>query len=154
MRAMPDQTATNLAAGPAAGLVEKRPAEKRPVGRSLWRGFCERCPNCGKGRLFGRYLKVNAACPSCGHDLDQYPADDGPAYFTILIVGHLVVAPLVALSFIWRGPLWIVVPGTLIPLAIITLMLLPRIKGAVVGMLYAMGITREDSARHTADRLE
>ena len=145
MRAMPDQPATSA----TPGLVEKR-----PVGRSLLRGFAERCPNCGKGKLFWRYLKVNEACPVCGHDLDQYPSDDGPAYFTILIVGHLVVAPLVALSFIWRASLWIVIPGTLIPLAVITLLLLPRIKGAVVGMLYAMQVVREDGALHTADRLE
>lgn len=141
-------TASNPAAH-NAGLVEKR-----PVGRSLLRGLAERCPNCGKGKLFRAYLKVNDACPACGHDLDQYPSDDGPAYFTILIVGHLVVAPLVALSFIWRASLWIVIPGTLIPLAVITLALLPRIKGAVVGMLYAMSVVREDGALHTADRLE
>lgn len=142
---MPDQTVT----APAAGLVEKR-----PVGRSLLRGLAERCPNCGKGKLYWRYLKVNAHCAACGHDLDQYPADDGPAYFTILIVGHVVIAPLLVLSFIWRAPLWVVVPGTLIPLAAITLAALPRIKGAVVGMLYAMRVVREDGALHTADRLE
>ena len=138
-----------------SGFVEKSPdIEKRPVGRSILRGLAERCPNCGKGKLYRAYLKVNDACPSCGHDLDQYPADDGPAYFTILIVGHVVVAPLLVLSFIWRASLWLVVPGTVIPLAVITLLALPRIKGGVIGMLYAMRVIREDAALHTADRLE
>lgn len=129
-------------------------APKRPVGLSLFRGLIGRCPHCGKGKMFYQYLKVNDACPACGHDLDQYPSDDGPAYFTILIVGHLVVAPLLVLSFIWRASLWIVVPGTVIPLAIITLAVLPRIKGAVVGALYAFRVTREDAFVHTADRAE
>lgn len=146
---MPDPIATSPVTGPATALVERR-----PVGRSLLRGLAERCPNCGKGKLYWRYLKVNEHCPACGHDLDQYPSDDGPAYFTILIVGHLVIAPLLVLSFIWRAPLWVVVPGTLIPLGVITLAALPRIKGAVVGMLYAMRVVREDGTLHTADRLE
>jgi len=136
------------------GLPQQRPEAKRPVGRSLARGFVGRCPECGKGHIFQGYLKVRDACEACGHDLDQYPSDDGPAYFTILIIGHLVVAPLLVLSFIWKASLWVVVPGTVIPLAVITLMALPRIKGAVIGMLYAMRIVREDSLLHTADRAE
>jgi uncharacterized protein (DUF983 family) len=129
-------------------------APKRPVGQSLLRGLVGRCPHCGKGKMFYAYLKVNEACSVCGHNLDQYPSDDGPAYFTILIVGHLVVAPLLVLSFVWRASLWIVVPGTVIPLAVITLLVLPRIKGAVVGALYAFRVTRDDGFAHTADRAE
>lgn len=136
------------------GSPHVRPPEKRPVGRSLARGFAGRCPECGKGHIFQGYLKVRDACEACGHDLDQYPSDDGPAYFTILIIGHLVVAPLLVLSFIWKASLWIVVPGTVIPLAVITLLALPRIKGAVIGMLYAMRIVREDGMLHSADRAD
>lgn len=154
---MPDHTATRPLTGPAVGPTlgpTLRLVERRPVWRSLLRGLAERCPNCGEGKLYRAYLKVNDNCGSCGHDLDQYPSDDGPAYFTILIVGHVVIAPLLVLSFIWRASLWLVVPATLIPLAVITLLALPRIKGAVVGMLYAMRVTREDGRLHTADRLE
>ena len=57
----------------------------------LWRGFTGRCPNCGKGALLHRYLKVTSPCPTCGHDNAQYPSDDAPPYFTILIIGHLDV---------------------------------------------------------------
>ena len=34
----------------------------------------------------------------------------------------------------------------------LTLLLLPRVKGAVVGLLYAHRVHREDAAIHTADR--
>ena len=128
----------------------------RPFLRSLWRGLKERCPHCGEGKLFWRYLKVSPKCPVCAHDLDQYPSDDGPAYFTILIVGHVVIAP--GLFFfaplIWNYPPVIVVPSLLIPVAALTLFVLPRIKGAVVGALYALSITRGDAALHTADRAD
>ena len=107
------------------------------------RGFAHRCPNCGQGPLYRAYLKVVGACGRCGHALGDYRADDGPAYFTILLVGHLVVAPLLFLQWMWRAPIWVVLPATLIPLAVVTLLLLPRVKGALVGLLYSLGTTGE-----------
>lgn len=104
----------------------------------LKRGLLHRCPNCGEGRLYVRYLKVDPDCEACGHDLARYPADDGPAYFTILIIGHLFVAPLLLFPFIWQAPVALVVPLTVIPLGALTLLLLPRVKGAVIGALWFM----------------
>ena len=106
------------------------PSSPPTLGLGLKRGLAERCPNCGQGKLYARYLKVEPVCGSCGHDLARYPADDGPAYFTILIVGHLVVAPLLLFPWIWEGDPAVVLPLTLIPLLVLTLLLLPRIKGA------------------------
>jgi uncharacterized protein (DUF983 family) len=118
------------------------------------RGLTGRCPNCGKGRLFWKYLKVEPRCEACGHDLARYPADDGPAYFTILIVGHLIVGPLLFFPIIWQAPAMYMVPGTLIPLAVATLLLLPRVKGAFIGVLYRLGVKETDAALHTADCAE
>ena len=120
-------------------------------GRSMLRGLKGRCPHCGQGKLFRSYLKVNETCPSCGHNLSKYPADDGPAYFTILIVGHLVVAPLLIFPVIWEASPAIVLPATLIPLAIVTLVLLHVTKGWFIGLLYALGVKQGDRAVHTAD---
>jgi uncharacterized protein (DUF983 family) len=124
------------------------------VPRGMTRGLRGRCPHCGEGRLFYRYLKVSPACPACGEDLARYPSDDGPAYFTILLVGHLIVAPLLFFPIIWEAPALIMVPATLIPLTVLTLLILPRTKGAVIGLLYALKVRREDAALHTADRYE
>lgn len=113
-------------------------AERRPFMTGLARGLKHRCPNCGEGGLYARYLKVKPACEACGHDLSGYRADDGPAYFTILIVGHLVVAPLLLFPFIWEMSPWFVVPATLIPLTTLILLLLPRVKGAFIGGLWSI----------------
>jgi uncharacterized protein (DUF983 family) len=125
-----------------------------PIFPAMLRGLKGLCPNCGQGKLFYRYLKVSHDCPVCGHDLDQYPSDDGPAYFTILLVGHVVVAPLLLFPFIWKAPAAMIVPGVLIPLALLTMAVLPRVKGAVIGALYALKVRRQDAALHTADRLD
>ncbi len=126
--------------------------DRHPFARSLLRGARGSCPECGGGRMFYRYLKVSPTCDACGHDLDRYPSDDGPAYFTILIVGHLVVAPMLLFSFIWKAPIWVVVPTVLISLLVLTMLVLPRVKGGVVGLHHALRIHRGDSALHTADR--
>jgi uncharacterized protein (DUF983 family) len=113
----------------------------RPLGLGVSRGFAGRCPNCGKGRLLAGYLKVEPSCGVCGHDLAQYPADDGPAYVTILIVGHLVVAPLLCFSFIWTWNVFLVLAITLPLVLLATLLLLPRVKGAFIGAEWAMDVT-------------
>jgi uncharacterized protein (DUF983 family) len=110
---------------------------------ALKRGFAHRCPACGEGPLYRAYLKVVPACAACGHDLGQYRADDGPAYFTILLVGHLVLGPLLFFSFMWRAPVWVVLPLLLAGLALVTLTILPRVKGVLVGLLYSLGQTGE-----------
>jgi uncharacterized protein (DUF983 family) len=110
--------------------------------RNLWpglgRGFAGRCPNCGQGPLLHRYLKVVSPCTACGHDNGQYPSDDAPPYFTILIVGHVVIAPLVVLPVIWTLPAWLVLSVALPVVGLFTLLLLPRVKGAVIGVQWAI----------------
>lgn len=117
-------------------------------------GLRGRCPHCGEGQLFGKYLKVEPSCRSCGHDLAQYPADDGPAYFTILLVGHLIVGPILFFPIIWEASPLYVVPATVIPLVIATLALLPRVKGGFIGLLYHLGVKAGDAHLHNPDYAE
>lgn len=122
-----------------------------PLRRSLFRGISEHCPACGKGKLFWKYLKVNSRCEACDTDLSLYRADDGPAYLTILLVGHLVIAPMLFFPIVWESNPLYSLPIILVPLAILTLLLLPRVKGGWVGLMYAMGVKDTDSHLHTAD---
>jgi uncharacterized protein (DUF983 family) len=117
---------------------------------AILRGVSHRCPQCREGRLYRKYLKVNERCAACGHELGRYRADDGPAYFTILLVGHLVIAPMLFLPWIWQASPAVVVPATLIPLAAVTLLLLPRVKGALIGLLYSL---RTDGEQAPASEL-
>src|SRR6185312_11926879 len=85
----------------------------RPVLDSLWRGAALKCPACGKGAMFRRYLKVVDACPHCGEELHHHRADDAPPYFTIVIVGPFVVGLVVAVQEAFPPPVWL--PGPLRP---------------------------------------
>jgi uncharacterized protein (DUF983 family) len=123
--------------------------QDRPVGPAIRRGWRLRCPNCGAGPLMKGYLTVRAACPVCGEDLHHQRADDGPAYLTILIVGHLM-APLILWSFVTYRP----DPVTLATIftvgtVALSLYLLPRLKGVVVAVQWAKrmhGFGRGDAA--------
>jgi uncharacterized protein (DUF983 family) len=109
----------------------------RSVKTGLLRGLSARCPDCGQGKLFAGYLKVNRTCSACGHATGEYRADDGPAYFTILLVGHLIIAPVLAFQFIRTSDPWLLVAISLPLLTLITLALLRVTKGGLIGVLWA-----------------
>ena len=101
--------------------------------------------------MFGRYLKVEPHCAGCGHELALYPADDGPAYLTIILIGHLIIAPLLIFPIIWQSDPRYSLPIILGVLTAVTLAALPRIKGGWIGLMYALQVSSRDEVRHTAD---
>jgi uncharacterized protein (DUF983 family) len=104
----------------------------------LWRGFQKRCPKCGKGHLFSKYIKVNEHCPSCGEDLHHQKADDAPPYFTIMAVGHIVVPALLLTEIIWHPAIWLHLVIWLPLTCVLTFDLLPRFKGLTIGLQWAL----------------
>ena len=55
------------------------------------RGFNKRCPCCGLTPMFKSYVKTFNKCKCCGIKLSDYKSDDGPAYITIFIIGHILI---------------------------------------------------------------
>jgi uncharacterized protein (DUF983 family) len=110
----------------------------RDVAKAMWRGVCERCPSCGEAGLFRAYLKVRDACLSCGEELHHHRTDDAPPYFTIFIVGHFVVGGVLALEKAYAPATWVHL-ALWLPLTLLgSLWLLPRVKGALVGLQWAL----------------
>ena len=111
--------------------------EVRPLKPALLRGWRRRCPNCGEGQMLQGYLKVRDECPVCGEDFHHHRADDGPAYLTILIVGHLL-APLLLFTFTkFRPEPLVLAVGFTIGTVALSLYLLPRLKSAIVAFQWA-----------------
>jgi uncharacterized protein (DUF983 family) len=82
---------------------------------------------------------LTTACSACGLDTQRYRADDAPAYFTIAIVGHIVV-PLLLLVERLYAPSTVVQLGIWVPVTLVlTLWILPRAKGALVATHWATG---------------
>lgn len=115
-----------------------RYSNQRPIAQSIRRGVFLRCPCCGQGRLFRSYLKPANDCPACGEAYGDMRTDDAAPWLTILLVGH-IVGPLIVVSERSFQPpamlqVAIFIPATLL----LTLWLLPRAKGALLGLMWAL----------------
>lgn len=110
---------------------------EREMKPAMWRGFKRKCPRCGEGKLFQGYLKSVDHCEVCDLELSGHRADDGPAYLTILIVGHILGF---AMHFIWSefrpDPLTMAIVLTIACVGL-SLYLLPRLKGMIIGIQWA-----------------
>jgi uncharacterized protein (DUF983 family) len=119
-------------------LQEAISRPRRAVGSALWRGFRGGCPNCGNPGLFRAYLKPVDNCRHCGEDMSHQRADDAPPYFTMVLVGHIIVPVMLAvamrteLSNLTHLMIWL--PLTLV----MALALLQPIKGATIALQWAL----------------
>lgn len=111
--------------------------EPRSSREAIRRGLKCRCPACGEGKLFEKYLRVSRNCPSCGEELYHHRADDGPAYLTILIVCHIAGFMLHGL-FSWTDLSPAVVSAIIIAVIVpMSIAILPSAKGFMVAIQWA-----------------
>lgn len=111
--------------------------DDRPVWPAIRKGWRKRCPNCGSGQMLKSYLKVRDDCPVCKQELHHHKADDGPAYLTILIVGHLM-APMLHIMFVkWRPEPLVTFTVLTVFCVALSLYLLPRMKGVIVAIQWS-----------------
>ena len=124
------------------------PIVERSTPEAMLRGFHQKCPNCGDGAVYKSYLKVADACPVCGEDLHHQRADDAPAYFTILIVAHIIGAGILFTETMWHPADWVHLVIWIPLLVLLCLILLPRIKGILVGLQWAQRMHGFGSIEH------
>ena len=126
-------------APPAARPARRRSTGERSVLTSILRGARPHLSGVRQAAsLFRRYLKVADNCPNCGEALHHHRADDAPPYFTIIIVGHIVVGLMLAVEMAYRPPLWLHAVLWLPLTVLLALLILPPIKGALVGLQWAL----------------
>ena len=121
----------------AETVTDAEPTDERPMKPSVVRGWNRKCPQCGSGPMFQGYLKVRDECQVCNEQLHHHRADDGPAYLTILIVGH-IMAPFMHILFVSYRPEPLVMFSILAVGCVgLSLYLLPRLKGVVVSIQWS-----------------
>ncbi|HKM63915.1 MAG TPA: DUF983 domain-containing protein [Acidisphaera sp.] len=134
IRWQPSRTATSFAASPLPPLLT-----------AVGRGLANRCPSCGKTHLFQGYLRVTPVCTNCGAPLGLARADDAPPYFTVLLVGHIIVPLMFLTDRAWTPPVW-TMAAIFLPLTLaLSLLLLRPIKGGTVGLMLKLGLVKSDT---------
>ena len=125
----------------------------------LWRGIQKRCPKCGVGAVLTGYLKPASSCSHCGEDLSHISADDGPAWLTLLIVGHAIVPLILVFGRDNAIPAWLAITSLTLITLVGVYFILPRAKGAFIALIWITGATGQDmfandqeSQDHPTDR--
>ncbi len=115
-----------------------------PLATAIGRGLLGRCPACGEGHLFNGFLKVVANCAHCNAPLGLARADDAPPYFTIFVVGHIVI-PLMMYVDRTQAPTSMTMAAIFVPLTLLlALTLLRPIKGGTVGLMVNLNMLKND----------
>lgn len=118
-------------------MDQPAPSAERPWRPAVLRGLQARCPACGDGRLFARFLKPAASCARCGERLDGHEADDFPAYIVILLLGHIIVPLMIEVNAAFAVPIgWQIILWPSLALALALAMIQP-VKGAVIALQWA-----------------
>lgn len=110
----------------------------RSVPIAMARGARGKCPACGKSSLNRAYLKVVDHCAICNEALHHQRADDAPAYFTMFVVGHIIVAGVLIVEKAFAPATWVQLAIWLPLTLVLSLALLPAIKGSLVGLQWAL----------------
>ena len=126
------------------GEVTDQEPEDRSVFQALKRGLRRKCPNCGTGSIFRKYVTVNEECAHCHEELSHIRADDIPPYFTITIVGHIVVPGVLLTEQLYSPPLLTHVAIWPVLTLALTMAILPFVKGGVLGVLWALRMFEDE----------
>ena len=110
------------------------------IWQALWRGVLCKCPRCGQGKLFRKWLKPVDKCPNCALDISGQRADDLPAYVGIFVTGHLLAPVIIALVTGYALSAMALL-AIILPLALVMLIgLLQPSKGAVIALQWWNGM--------------
>jgi uncharacterized protein (DUF983 family) len=121
---------------------------------AMKRGVLGRCPACGNGHLFRSFLKVADRCEACGSEFHHHRADDLPPYLVIFLVGHLIGYGILTAETRFETPIWVHLALWPALTLVLSLALLQPVKGAVVGLQFALGMHGFGAARNAVRNRE
>jgi len=124
--------------------MEYKRGQGIPLQPMLW-GICKKCPSCGQSHIFSTYLKQIDVCNRCEERFSEIRTDDVAPYFTILIVGHIMAPLLFHVETTYAPPIWIhsaIWPAFAV---ILSLWLLPRVKGAALAVMWHLGLRGDET---------
>jgi uncharacterized protein (DUF983 family) len=116
-----------------SGVDEKYPLPK--LRTLLWRGCRKRCPQCGEGAMYRRWLTLHERCAVCGL---EFVENQGDLWGMLLFVDRIIfIIPVIVLIYfrVWHPDLtvFLLFGGVLAFLAVYTL---PHRNGITVALDY------------------
>ncbi len=121
------------------------------VKETLRRGLFLNCPKCGKGKLLFNYITPHKSCSNCHLDFAPLRADDGPAWATIMIAGHLSMPFVFALFDFGLESVFLIITLSILFITALSLIILPRAKGMFMAMIW--NISTKKAPKPTPEQL-
>ena len=100
--------------------------------------------NVARDRFFKGYLKPQASCSACKEDFSHISADNGPAWLTLLIIGHAVMPLMLFFDCSDVVPLWLAIFTLAVVNLISVYFILPRAKGIFIALIWLTGATSQN----------
>jgi uncharacterized protein (DUF983 family) len=118
------------------------PSAAVPVAEVLRRGWRGRCPRCGEGALFQRWLKFNLRCSAC--DL-LYQRDRGDTWVFMIITDRIpILFGIAAVYFGFHPTTPLAISGFVAALAIPLLATLRNRQGVALALDYLLRVRLAD----------
>ena len=119
--------------------------EHPSVKTALWRGWRKKCPHCGAGEIYRRWLKLHDHCAVCGL---HYLSDQGDLFGPLIFFDRvLFLIPFIILFYfrLWHpGLLLFILAGTAMTFALVYTM--PHRNGLSLAFDYLIRRANDDLA--------
>ena len=132
---MPASPGSDRAALPARDSQEANESTARPrLLPTVWRGVRRRCPHCGRGPLFVRWITLHRQCTDCGL---VYLRNQGDIWFFWIVMDRIpILLGIAAIFFGFRITTWLDGLGFFLAVAGPLVASMPQRQGAAVALSY------------------
>ena len=126
----------------AMGHMNESILTRSRVFASLRRGLSRRCPRCGEGPLFSRWMKTRERCSSC--DL-LYQRNYGDTWFFIIITDRIpILFGVAAVYFGFRPSTPLGITAFFLALALPVIATVPQRQGLALALDYLVRVYLRD----------
>jgi uncharacterized protein (DUF983 family) len=127
-------------------------ARRAPILLVLSRGLRRRCPRCGEGALFRRWIESNKRCSVCGV---LYQRNYGDTWAFIIITDRIpILAGIVAIYFGYESTGWLGATLFFLALVVPLLATIPQRQGLAIALDYLSRIYLPDPSDEIHDGRE
>ena len=104
------------------------------IGPTLRRGLRRRCPHCGRGELFVRWITLHRECAECGL---VYLRNQGDIWFFWIVMDRIpILAGIAGIYFGFRVSTWLEGAAFFLALAVPLVATMPQRQGVAVALNY------------------
>ena len=109
---------------------------------TVCRGFRRRCPHCGRGALFARWITAHRACAHCGL---VYLRNQGDIWFFLIVMDRIpILLGIAAIFFGFRITGWLTGVAFFLALAGPLVATMPQRQGVAIALNYLSRVYLRD----------